>query len=184
MLLSSVRVTVSAAVTALAQPLPDYTFKSPAFNGNGYGTYVLTIQNEEFTRAQAIQQALEAKAAAAAADAKNTPINQFMVNLESRIYAQISQNVATAMFANGNCTAAGVGTCAGSFVMQYKLNPDGTQYIDPATGKAVPVTSIEWKREADPNTFAESIKLTITQAGGGNPTTIWVPLASFQIPGL
>jgi len=93
-----------AADYSLAGPLPDYSFKSPAFNGNGYSTHELTKYNLEQTRAKEIQQAIEAKAAAAKAEAKNTPINQFMVNLESRIYAQISQNLATAMFADGAAT--------------------------------------------------------------------------------
>jgi len=93
------------ASNSLAGPLPDYSFKSPAFNGNGYSTHELTKYNLEQTRAKEIQQAIEAKAAAAKADAKNTPINQFMVNLESRIYAQISQNLATAMFADGASTS-------------------------------------------------------------------------------
>jgi membrane-bound inhibitor of C-type lysozyme len=93
------------ASTSLAGPLPDYSFKSPAFNGNGYSTHELTKYNLEQTRAKEIQQAMEAKAAAAKAEAKNTPINQFMVNLESRIYAQISQNLATAMFADGASTS-------------------------------------------------------------------------------
>ena len=92
------------ASTSLAGPLPDYSFKSPAFNGNGYSTYELTKYNLEQTRAKEIQQAMESKAAALKAEAKNTPINQFMVNLESRIYAQISQNLATAMFADGAAT--------------------------------------------------------------------------------
>jgi membrane-bound inhibitor of C-type lysozyme len=62
---------------------------------------VLTIENQETTRraqaAKDIQAALD-KAAAAQA---NTNISKFLNNLESRIYAQISQNLATAMFANG-----------------------------------------------------------------------------------
>ena len=90
---------------ANAAPLPDFAFKSPAFNGIGFGTYVLTIENEEYTRAQQIKQALEAAAQAAKNAANNTPINQFLMNLESRIYAQISQNLATAMFAGGSATS-------------------------------------------------------------------------------
>ena len=90
---------------ALATPIQDYQFKSPSFNGNGYGTYVLTIQNEEYTRAQAIQQALQQAAQQQAANAANQPINQFLTNLESRIYAQISQNLATAMFSGGSATS-------------------------------------------------------------------------------
>jgi len=100
----SVILAIFLASNCMAGPLPDYSFKSPAFNGNGYSTHELTKYNLEQTRAKEIQQAIEAKVAAAKADAKNTPINQFMVNLESRIYAQISQNLATAMFADGAST--------------------------------------------------------------------------------
>jgi len=102
---SIIIITFLAASTSTAAPLPDYTFKSPSFNGNGYGTYVLTIQNEEFTRKQAIEQALEAAQQQAKTDAANTPINQFLVNLESRVLAQVSQNLATAMFAPGAATS-------------------------------------------------------------------------------
>ena len=101
----SVIIAIFLASNCMAGPLSDYSFKSPAFNGNGYSTHELTKYNLEQTRAKEIQQAIEAKAAAVKADAKNTPINQFMVNLESRIYAQISQNLATAMFADGASTS-------------------------------------------------------------------------------
>ena len=84
-----------------AAPYNDYSFKSPAFNGVGYSSHVLTIENQEATRRKAIQDKIQAELDKAAADAKNTNIAKFMNNLESRIYAQISQNLATAMFANG-----------------------------------------------------------------------------------
>ena len=96
---------ITVAATAGAAPLPDYTFKSPSFNGNGYGTYVLTIENEEHTRKQAIQDAIQAAKDKAASEKSNTPINQFLVNLESRVLAQVSQNLATAMFAPGASTS-------------------------------------------------------------------------------
>lgn len=90
---------------ASSAPLPDFGFKNPLFNGNGYGTYALTIENEQFTRQQAIQQALEAAKQQASASQTNTPINQFLANLQSRVYAQISQNLATAMFSPGASTS-------------------------------------------------------------------------------
>ena len=113
------------ASTSLAGPLPDYGFKSPAFNGNGYSTHELTKYNLEQTRAKEIQQAMESKAAALKAEAKNTPINQFMVNLESRIYAQISQNLATAMFADGAATTGSM-TFQGNTIF---WNKNGTTSI-------------------------------------------------------
>mgnify|MGYP003332744403 FL=1 len=84
-----------------AAPIGDYSFKSPAFNGVGYSSHVLTIDNQEATRRKAVADAIQSAIDKAAADAKNTNLQKFLNNLESRIYAQISQNLATAMFASG-----------------------------------------------------------------------------------
>jgi len=92
---------LSAAFAVSAQPLPDYSFKSPSFNGNGYSSHVLTIENQEHTRKEQIKKDLQAALDKEANDKKNTNLAKFLNNLESRIYAQISQNVATAMFATG-----------------------------------------------------------------------------------
>ena len=86
---------------AVAAPLQDYQFKSPSFNGNGYSSHVLTIENQEFSRKAQLQKDIQAALDKAKTDASNTNIAKFLNNLESRIYAQISQNLATAMFANG-----------------------------------------------------------------------------------
>jgi membrane-bound inhibitor of C-type lysozyme len=93
------------STAAFAAPQPDYTFKSPSFNGVGYSSHVLTIENQEFTRRNQLQKDIQAALDKAKADAANTNIAKFMNNLESRIYAQISQNLATAMFANGGSTS-------------------------------------------------------------------------------
>jgi len=92
-------------VFAQAAPLADYTFKSPSFNGIGYSSHVLTIENQEATRKKALEDKIQAALDKAAADAKNTNLAKFLNNLESRIYAQISQNLATAMFASGGTTS-------------------------------------------------------------------------------
>ena len=89
------------STTATAAPMADYTFKSPAFNGVGYSSHVLTIENQEFTRQKAAADAILSKLEKAKTDAQNTNLSKFLNNLESRIYAQISQNLATAMFASG-----------------------------------------------------------------------------------
>ncbi|CAB4125006.1 Type VIII secretion system, CsgF [uncultured Caudovirales phage] len=139
-----------------ATQIADYSFKSPAFNGNGYGTYVLTIENQQYTRSQAILSALESAKQAAAADAKNKPINQFLTNLESRIYAQISQNVATQMFAGGACST-GSNVCGG------KIDFQGN--------------TLSWIKDPVNPT---NILLTVRD-NAGNSTVINVPLNSFNM---
>ena len=82
-----------------------FGFKSPAFNGVGYSSHVLTIENLEATRKQKILDDQKSAATQAASDAKNTNLAKFLNNLESRIYATISQNIAAELFkSNGNTT--------------------------------------------------------------------------------
>lgn len=83
---------------AKSAPLPDFRFKSPAFNGIGYSAHVLTIENQEHSRRQAVKDRIESELRRQEQEAKSTNVSKFMNNLESRIYAQISQDIATAMF--------------------------------------------------------------------------------------
>jgi hypothetical protein len=140
-------------LTAQAQPLPDFTFKSPSFNGNGYSSHVLTIENLQHTRREAIQRDIQAALEKEKNEAKNTNIAKFMNNLESRIYAQISQNLATAMFANNNCSGSNSVGCNGT------LNFEGN--------------TIFWNKDSN------NIYLQVTDTIG-NQTTVTVPLGSFQ----
>lgn len=90
---------------AMAGQLPDFTFKSPSFNGSGYSSHVLTLENQEFSRATQLAKDIRAAIDKAASDKANTNLQKFLNNLESRIYAQISQNLATAMFASGGSSS-------------------------------------------------------------------------------
>jgi len=143
-------------IFTMATPIADFAFKSPSFNGNGYGTYVLTIENEQYTRQQSVISALQSAKDAAASAASNQPINQFLTNLESRIYAQVSQNVATQMFAGGSCSG-GSSACSGS------INFQGN--------------TLSWIK--DP-TNPTNILLTVSD-NVGNTTVINVPLNSFNM---
>ena len=82
-----------------------FGFKSPSFNGVGYSSHVLTIENLEATRKQKIFDDQKAAATQAASDAKNTNLAKFLNNLESRIYATISQNIASELFKDNGNTA-------------------------------------------------------------------------------
>jgi membrane-bound inhibitor of C-type lysozyme len=104
-MIKKIAVLFAFASVAQAGQIADYSFKSPSFTGVGYSSHVLTIENQEFTRKAQIQKDIQAALDRAAADAKNTNLQKFLNNLESRIYAQISQNLATAMFANGGSTS-------------------------------------------------------------------------------
>ena len=82
-----------------------FGFKSPSFNGVGYSSHVLTIENLEATRKQKLIDDRKSAATQAASDAKNTNLAKFLNNLESRIYATISQNIAAELFKDGGASA-------------------------------------------------------------------------------
>jgi curli production assembly/transport component CsgF len=138
---------MSASFAVQAQPLPDYTFKSPSFNGNGYSSHVLTIENLQHTRREAIQRDIQAALEKEANDAKNTNIAKFMNNLESRIYAQISQNLATAMFAEGGSNS-GTLDFEGNMINWTKSSTEislqVTDYLGNATTVNIPLGSFQF----------------------------------------
>jgi hypothetical protein len=137
----------------MAAPLADFSFKSPAFNGAGYSSHVLTLENQEFTRQKAVRDQIQAALDKAKSDAANTNMSKFLSNLESRIYAQVSQNLAAAMFKDG-------GSTEGRFVMTKDANGN-------------PLTYMDWYKGL------EGIVVTVNQPGQP-PTTITVPLGQFQ----
>ena len=54
-------------------------------NFRNISTHYLTIENQEFSRRQAIAEKIESALQAAQRDAENTTLAKFMRNLESRI---------------------------------------------------------------------------------------------------
>ena len=79
-----------------------HSFQSPAFiPGNGYSQHILSIYQLEENRKKDIKAEQNAAIAKAEADKKNSNLSKFLVNVEARIYAQLSKQLADAMFAEG-----------------------------------------------------------------------------------
>jgi membrane-bound inhibitor of C-type lysozyme len=129
---------LSFTTSLLAAPIGDYQFKSPSFNGVGYSSHVLTIENQEFTRQAQVKKDIQAALDKAKADAANTNISKFLNNLESRIYAQISQNLATAMFANGGSNS-GTLNFEGNTIFWSKDGTAVTMTVTDVTGNQTTV---------------------------------------------
>lgn len=106
-----------------------FGFKSPAFSGNGYSSHVLTIENLEATRKQKIFDDKKTEAAKAASDAKNTNLAKFLNNLESRIYATISQNIAAELFKSGGATQG-----------EFDLGGNHLQWVSDGTNITLTIT--------------------------------------------
>ena len=116
-----------------------HSFQSPAFiPGNGYSNHVLTIEQLEANRRKAIRDAEKAAADQAARDAKNTNLAKFLVNVESRIYAQLSKQLADAMFSDG--ANSGEMDFQGTNINWVKSATDVTLTITDVTGGVTEVT--------------------------------------------
>lgn len=108
-----------------------HTFQSPAFiPGNGYSSHVLAIEQLESQRKQKIKDEEKAAIEAEALAKKNTNLSKFLVNVEARIYAQLSKQLADQLFAEGGATN---GT----------MNFQGTNISWVKTGTEVTLTIIE-----------------------------------------
>jgi hypothetical protein len=116
-----------------------HSFQSPAFiPGNGYSTHVLTIEQLEASRRKAIRDAEKSAADQVARDAKNTNLAKFLVNVESRIYAQLSKQLADAMFSDG--ANSGDMDFQGTAISWIKTGTDVTLTITEAAGGVTTVT--------------------------------------------
>lgn len=82
-----------------------FKFNNPSFSGEGWSSHVLTLENQEYSRKMKIYEEKKAAEAKAASDAKNTNLSKFLNNLESRIYATISQKIAEQLFSDQGLTS-------------------------------------------------------------------------------
>lgn len=82
-----------------------HEFHSPAFSGQGYSTHVLTIDQLERQRKQKIEDDRQARLDEAERDYKSTNTYKFKNNLESRIYAQLSKQIADKLFGESASTS-------------------------------------------------------------------------------
>ena len=115
-----------------------HQFASPAFSGQGYSAHVLTIEQLESQRKQKIKDEKQAALDKAERDAKNTTLAKFLVNLESRIYAQLSKQLADNMFGESDKTT-GTLDFQGSSITWFKNGSTVTLTILEANGNRTEV---------------------------------------------
>lgn len=133
-------ITVLASLGAsMAQAQLVHQFNSPAFSGQGYSSHVLTIEQLEATRKKNIADAQKADRDRAEREAKNTNLAKFLVNVESRIYAQLSKQLADAMFADSGATSGNM-DFQGTNISWVKTGADVTLTITEANGNRTDIT--------------------------------------------
>jgi len=116
-----------------------FDFKNPAFSGIGYSQHIITIENQEFTRQKQIEQAKAQAAKDAATAANNTTLQKFLNYLESRIYAQIAQQLTNNMFGE-NPQDHGTVTIDGNTIEYAKNNNEITLTVTAENGTITTVT--------------------------------------------
>lgn len=135
-----VAITINLAMTSIALSGElVHQFNSPAFSGQGYSSHVLTIEQLEAQRKKTIADAQKAAADKAERDAKNTNLSKFLVNVESRIYAQLSKQLADAMFTESGATS-GAMDFQGTNISWVKTGTDVTLTIIETNGNRTEIT--------------------------------------------
>ena len=116
------KILVILLITSNAYAELTFQFKSPSFNGIGYSSHVQTIENTENSRREAIETARLQSAKDAAAASKNTNLQNFLNNFESRVYAQLSTQLVNNLFGE-NPQNSGIVTIEGNTI-QYTKTAD------------------------------------------------------------
>ena len=75
-----------------------HQFKSPSFSGIATSSHYLTVDEQEKTRRDEIAEDIENALKEAEREADNTTLAKFLRNLESRIYSQLSRDIAESLF--------------------------------------------------------------------------------------
>ena len=130
---------LASVATATVSAQLVHQFNSPSFSGQGYSSHVLTIEQLEAGRKKAIADAQKSAQEKAERDAKNTNLAKLLVNVESRIYAQLSKQLADAMFAEGSADT-GTFDFQGTNISYVKTGTDVTLTIVEATGNRTEIT--------------------------------------------
>ena len=141
------------ATTTVADELV-HGFKNPSFSGIGTSAHYLTVENQEKSRRDEIQDDIESALKAAEREAENTTLAKFIRNLESRIYAQLSKKLLDNMFGNEESSLMGSFTLEGNDIY-YKR----TSVCD------------------EDGICTEVIEMTITDEEGST-TTITIPIGT------
>jgi hypothetical protein len=177
------------ATTASAAELV-HQFNSPAFSGIGYSTHVLTIEQLEANRKQKIKDDEQAVIDKADRDYKSTNAYKFKNNLESRVYATLSKQIADSMFGETSAwvelTEYGAGTVITYNGKQYKSTTNintttpgavGANWVltdsDWATSQTPFGDVVSWKREDD------RIYVQVKDSNGDTVAEFDVPVGEF-----
>jgi len=116
-----------------------FDFNSPSFNGIGQSAHYLTIDEQERSRKAAILEEIESKANDLIREQENTTLAKFVRNLESRIFSQLSRDLAESLFNSEEGGTGGVFDLEGNSIAFVNT---GTEIILTVTDTDGSITEI------------------------------------------
>jgi len=125
-----VGMTLVLLVVAVQQIQADemtHKFKNPSFSGINTSSHYLTIENQEFSRKEAIREEIKAYQEELEREAENTTLARFIRNLESRIYAQLSRQLVDNLFGE-TASTSGILELEGNTI-EYRVEDDKVTLI-------------------------------------------------------
>jgi len=99
-----------------------HSFKNPSFSGVGISAHYLTIDNQQKSRRDELQDDIESALKAAEREESNSTLAKFIRNLESRIYAQLSKQLVDNMFGNESASMMGSFSLEGNDIAYERSN--------------------------------------------------------------
>lgn len=121
-----------------------HQFNSPSFSGQGFSSHALTIYNMEQQAKQRIRDEKEAEKLRQESAKLNDPVNKFMANVESRIYASIAKQLTDKMFGNEQdgvvASPTGSVTLEGTTISYVKSGNDVAITIIKPDGSSTTIT--------------------------------------------
>ena len=111
---------IALMITSAAADQLTFRFKSPSFNGVGYSSHKINLENISAARKKTIRDEIKSLQIQANLAAQRTPLNVFMTNLQSRIYSELSKQVTEQLFADTN-NESGAFDLDGNTISWYKL---------------------------------------------------------------
>ena len=135
-------ITLLVASTSTAASELVWGFKNPSFNGQGYSSHVLSVEQLQHNRKEDIKAKAEAEERRLERELENSTLNKFLKNVESRIYAQISKQMVDAMFADclDSCSNTGTAEIEGSTIVWVKADGYITLTVTQDDGSVTEIT--------------------------------------------
>jgi len=116
-----------------------FQFKNPSFSGEGFSAHVLTLENQEHSRRDAIRKKKESDARMRLLEEQNTPINQFLSQFQSKIFSKIASDLVEKLFGE-NPQDAGVIDIGDSSIAYVRNGNNVTLTITNSDGSQTSIT--------------------------------------------